>query len=212
MRSEPRRVASRRKPPHADASREDGPRPRAGRTDKAEPDLPVSETFLLVLCLSCAGVISGLTGFAFALVASGTLLSIRPPVEATALVLACSILSQSLSILRLRTAPPRATALAMIGPGLLGAPIGIYLLHDLNPNLVKVRIGRRQMGADLRPAWLRVPGAGLPRRRHPRFEGISRRPGATSALSRPFLARVASAGRVALGLAPKGRLAVACSL
>ncbi|WP_336492081.1 sulfite exporter TauE/SafE family protein [Methylobacterium nigriterrae] len=101
----------------------------------------MSETLLLVLCLSGAGLISGLTGFAFALVASGTLLSIRPPVEATALVLVCSILSQSLSILRLRTLPPRATVLAMIGPGLVGAPIGIYLLHDLNPALVKVGIG-----------------------------------------------------------------------
>src|SRR3954470_15628154 len=101
----------------------------------------MNETVLMVLCLSGAGLISGLTGFAFALVASGTLLSIRPPVEATALVLVCSILSQSLSILRLKTLPPRATALAMIGPGLLGAPIGIYLLHDLNPDLVKVSIG-----------------------------------------------------------------------
>lgn len=101
----------------------------------------MNDTLLIVLCLSCAGVISGLTGFAFALVASGTLLSIRPPVEATALVLACSILSQALSILRLRTWPPRATALAMIGPGLVGAPIGIALLHDLNPEVVKVCVG-----------------------------------------------------------------------
>ncbi len=115
-----------------------GPRP---------PDIPrgpsrtVSETLQIVLCLACAGLISGLTGFAFALVASGTLLSIRAPIEATALVLTCSILSQALSVLRLRTLPPRATALAMIGPGLLGAPIGIHLLKDLNPDLVKVLIG-----------------------------------------------------------------------
>ena len=101
----------------------------------------MSETLQIVLCLACAGLISGLTGFAFALVASGTLLSIRAPVEATALVLTCSILSQALSVIRLRTLPPRATALAMIGPGLLGAPIGIYLLNDLNPALIKVLIG-----------------------------------------------------------------------
>ncbi|GJE72205.1 sulfite exporter TauE/SafE family protein [Methylorubrum podarium] len=101
----------------------------------------MNETLLLILCVGCAGLISGLTGFAFALIASGTLLSIRSPVEATALVLVCSILSQSLSILRLRTWPPRGTAFAMILPGLAGAPIGIHLLHGLDPNVVKVSIG-----------------------------------------------------------------------
>ncbi|ACB27918.1 putative membrane protein YfcA [Methylobacterium sp. PvP062] len=101
----------------------------------------MNETLLLILCVGCAGVISGLTGFAFALIASGTLLSIRTPVEATALVLVCSILSQVISILRLRTWPPRGTAFAMILPGLVGAPIGIHLLHDLDPRCIKVAIG-----------------------------------------------------------------------
>jgi uncharacterized protein len=101
----------------------------------------VNETLLLLLCVGCAGLISGLTGFAFALIASGTLLSIRTPVEATALVLVCSILSQAISILRLRAWPPRRTAFAMILPGLIGAPIGIHLLHDLDPRVVKAAIG-----------------------------------------------------------------------
>lgn len=102
---------------------------------------PVNDTLLLILCVGCAGLVSGLTGFAFALIASGTLLSIRTPVEATALVLVCSILSQVISILRLRTWPPRGTAFAMILPGLVGAPIGIHLLHDLDPRFIKVAIG-----------------------------------------------------------------------
>ncbi|GJD59504.1 sulfite exporter TauE/SafE family protein [Methylobacterium dankookense] len=101
----------------------------------------MNETLLLVACLACAGVISGLTGFAFALVASGTLLSLRSPVEATALVLVCSILSQVISLVRLRAWPPRGTAFAMILPGLVGAPIGIHLLHGLDPNVVKVSVG-----------------------------------------------------------------------
>jgi uncharacterized membrane protein YfcA len=101
----------------------------------------VNETLLLLLCMGCAGLISGLTGFAFALIASGTLLSIRSPVEATALVLVCSILSQAISLLRLRAWPPPGTAFAMILPGLAGAPIGIHLLHGLDPHVVKVAIG-----------------------------------------------------------------------
>lgn len=124
-----------------DAGREDedGKRARTGHRPGQAP--AVNETLLLILCVGCAGVISGLTGFAFALIASGTLLSIRTPVEATALVLVCSILSQVISILRLRTWPPRGTAFAMILPGLVGAPIGIHLLHDLDPRFIKVAIG-----------------------------------------------------------------------
>ncbi len=61
--------------------------------------------------------------------------------EATALVLVCSTVSQVISILRLRAWPPRNTAFAMILPGLVGAPIGIHLLHDLDPQLIKVAIG-----------------------------------------------------------------------
>ena len=101
----------------------------------------MTDTLPLLLCVGCAGLVSGLTGFAFALIASGTLLSIRTPVEATALVLVCSILSQAISILRLRTWPPRGTAFAMILPGLVGAPIGIHLLHDLDPRFIKAAIG-----------------------------------------------------------------------
>ncbi len=33
------------------------------------------------------------------------------------------------------------TAFAMILPGLVGAPIGIHLLHDLDPRFIKVAIG-----------------------------------------------------------------------
>jgi uncharacterized membrane protein YfcA len=101
----------------------------------------MNETGLVVLCLACAGLISGLTGFGFALVAAGTLLSIKPPVEATALVLICSILSQSLSIVWLRTKPPLNVTLVMTSAGLAGTPVGVYLLHDLKPVLVKVSVG-----------------------------------------------------------------------
>ncbi len=94
-----------------------------------------------VACLAGAGLVSGLAGFGFALVAAGMLLSIKPPVEATALVLVCSILSQSLSIYRLRTRPPVAATLAMTGAGLLGTPLGVYLLHDLSPTLIKLFVG-----------------------------------------------------------------------
>jgi uncharacterized membrane protein YfcA len=101
----------------------------------------MTETILVALCLAGAGLISGLTGFGFALVAAGTLLSFKPPVEATALVLICSILSQTLSIVRLRTKPPLGATLAMTGAGLIGTPLGVYLLHDLSADMVKACVG-----------------------------------------------------------------------
>ncbi|MCE4226927.1 sulfite exporter TauE/SafE family protein [Methylobacterium sp. C25] len=99
------------------------------------------ETLVVAACLGGAGFISGLTGFAFSLIASGILLTIKPPIEAAALVLICSILSNVIAIVRLKTAPPWPTALAMILPGFLGAPIGIVLLHELRPTAIKIAIG-----------------------------------------------------------------------
>ncbi|WP_043753827.1 sulfite exporter TauE/SafE family protein [Methylobacterium nodulans] len=101
----------------------------------------MSDIVIFPLCICFAGFVSGLTGFAFALIASGTLLSIKPPLETAALVLICSIISQSISLVRLRTIPPWSTTASMIVPGLFGAPIGIYLLHDLSPNVIKCFIG-----------------------------------------------------------------------
>ena len=99
------------------------------------------DTIVLVICIGFAGFVSGLTGFAFALIASGTLITIRPPIEAASLVLVCSIISQTIAIVRLKIRPPWRTALVMIIPGLVGSPIGVYLLHDLDPNFIKISIG-----------------------------------------------------------------------
>ena len=101
----------------------------------------VHEPILIVGCIFCAGLVSGLTGFGFALVAAGMMLSIMPPVEATALVLISSILSQGLVVIKLRTWPRVAETAVLTGAGLVGTPIGVYLLHDLSPPLIKICVG-----------------------------------------------------------------------
>ncbi|MEJ1937551.1 hypothetical protein WDZ92_45750, partial [Nostoc sp. NIES-2111] len=60
-----------------------------------------SADLLVAGVTALAALVSGLAGFAFALVASGFLMQVHRPVDATALVLALSFVSQMISIARL---------------------------------------------------------------------------------------------------------------
>lgn len=95
----------------------------------------------LMLASFVAAVASGLAGFAFALVASAVFLHLRVPADATPLVLAASLLSQSFSILSLRDAIDwRRLAPFLIG-GVAGIPLGVLLLQSVSPEPLKRAIG-----------------------------------------------------------------------
>lgn len=88
-----------------------------------------------------AAIASGLAGFAFALIASATYLHLRPPADATPLVLAASLLAQCFSILSLRDAIDwRRLSPFLIG-GMIGVPLGVALLHSVSPDPLKRAIG-----------------------------------------------------------------------
>lgn len=102
--------------------------------------------FILVAGAFVAAIASGLAGFAFALVASGTFLHLRAPVDATPLVLAASLLAQSFSILALRDKVDwRRLAPFLIG-GVAGIPLGVALLHGVSPEPLKRAIGAFLVG------------------------------------------------------------------
>lgn len=88
-----------------------------------------------------AAFVAGLSGFAFALVATGIIYHLRPPAEATALVLAASFIAQVLAILRLRYRVLLSDLLPFLLPGLVGVPIGSVLLGLLDPSWVKLGVG-----------------------------------------------------------------------
>jgi uncharacterized membrane protein YfcA len=93
-----------------------------------------------------AAVVSGLAGFAFALIAAVVLLQIRSPADATFIILCCSVLSQALSLTRLRMWPPPREAWPLILAGLAGAPLGIVILKAVEAQTMRIAVGTFLVG------------------------------------------------------------------
>jgi uncharacterized protein len=91
---------------------------------------------VVAVVLFLAGVVSGLSGFAFSAVAA-CILWLLPPLQAVPLIMLLSTCNQFLSVsaLRkevvLRSTAEREGALAYIAGGLVGVPIGLWLLQSL---------------------------------------------------------------------------------
>jgi uncharacterized protein len=83
----------------------------------------------------------GTAGFAFALAATALWLHVLDPLRATLLVAACGTLLHIGLIWRIRrTIEPRRIS-PFIVSGLLGVPIGIYVLTRTDPHAIKVALG-----------------------------------------------------------------------
>jgi uncharacterized membrane protein YfcA len=91
---------------------------------------------VIAVVLFLAGVVSGLSGFAFSAVAACSLW-LLPPLQAVPLIMLLSTCNQLLSAgalrkeLILRSTPEREGALAYIAGGLVGVPVGLGLLQAL---------------------------------------------------------------------------------
>jgi uncharacterized membrane protein YfcA len=88
-----------------------------------------------------ASIVSGLSGFAFTLIAFGFWLHVLPPSEAAPLSLLLGIVSQAYTTWRLR----RGIRLDLLWPfvvgGLLGVPIGVPLLRIADPSHFRLGVG-----------------------------------------------------------------------
>ncbi len=82
--------------------------------------------------------VSGLSGFAFSAVAGAILLHVFPPIEAVPLMMACSITVQAANLFALRKSMQWKTSLVFIAGGLLGIPIAIYLLQNVDTGIVSL--------------------------------------------------------------------------
>ena len=91
---------------------------------------------LVAIVLFLAGVVSGLSGFAFSAIAA-CILWLLPPLQAVPLIMLLSVCNQLLSVGKLRQemvlrgTAEREGALAYIAGGLFGVPIGLALLQAL---------------------------------------------------------------------------------
>ena len=85
--------------------------------------------------------VSGLSGFAFGLIAVGVWLQVLPPMITGPLVLICGGLTSSMSLIEIWPAVRLNRVLPMILGGFLGIPAGIWLLTRLEPALLRRGVG-----------------------------------------------------------------------
>jgi len=98
--------------------------------------------FSLVSAAAFAGaVVSGFAGFAFSAVAGAILLHLMPPIEAVPLMMACSVLVQTVSLFALLRTVQWRRSLIFITGGLIGIVPAIYLLQHVDTWRFRVGFG-----------------------------------------------------------------------
>ena len=124
----------------------------------------------VVLLIVGAGVfagafVSGLMGFAFSAVAGAVLLHVLPPTEAVPLMMACSIVTQAVSLYALHGTVKWRGRPVLIAGGVIGVLPALYLLRHVDAHIFRIGFGSFLIAYAvymlLRPAaavWREAPG------------------------------------------------------
>ena len=118
----------------------------------------LDQIVMIALGALAGGFVSGLAGFGTGLTAMGIWLHAVPPATAASLVVICSVVSQLQTIPAVWHAIRPRLALPFIVPGLLGAPIGAWLLAYVDPGAFRLGMGVLLIGFSI---FLLVCGPGL---------------------------------------------------
>ncbi|MCP5086228.1 MAG: sulfite exporter TauE/SafE family protein [Rhodobacteraceae bacterium] len=98
------------------------------------------ELILLAAGTILGGFINGLTGFGFALMASGLWLQVLPPTQVVPLIVICMLTANLQSMPRVwRLIEPRRVLPLVLG-GILGVPFGVWLLPQVPLDLFKLAV------------------------------------------------------------------------
>lgn len=100
-----------------------------------------ASTIVLALGIFSGALVSGFMGFAFSGAAGAFLLHVLPPAEAVPLMMVCSLLVQSASLVALRQHVQWRAGAPLIVGGLLGIPSAIYVLTHAEPGLIRTGFG-----------------------------------------------------------------------
>jgi len=101
-----------------------------------------SEQIAIVLAGALAGgIVNGLTGFGTAITAMGFWLYAIPPTVAASLAIICSTISQFQTLHLIWRQILWRRVLTFVLPGVLGVPIGTFLLPHIEPRLFRLGIG-----------------------------------------------------------------------
>jgi uncharacterized membrane protein YfcA len=87
------------------------------------------------------GIVNGLTGFGTALTAMGLWLYAIPPTVAASLAIICSCISQLQTLHLIWRAILWRRVLTFVLPGIVGVPIGTFLLPHIEPGIFKMGVG-----------------------------------------------------------------------
>ena len=105
------------------------------------PPIDPSSFFVVSAATFAGAVVSGLAGFAFSAVAGAILLHVLPPTEAVPLMMACTIVTQAVSLVSLRGTVRWQANPAAIAGGALGVLPALYLLHHVDAHVFRIGFG-----------------------------------------------------------------------
>lgn len=100
-----------------------------------------TQLVIVVVGAFAGGFVSGLAGFGTGLVALGIWLYAVQPAVASSLVVICSVISQTMTLPAIWHAVDARRAWPFVVCGLVGVPIGTYLLSYLDPAAFKLGLG-----------------------------------------------------------------------
>lgn len=100
-------------------------------------DLGSGQIVLVLAGALAGGVVNGLTGFGTGITAMGFWLYAVPPTVAASLSVICSSVSQLQTVHLIWGAICWRRVLTFVIPGLIGVPVGTYILPHINPTLFK---------------------------------------------------------------------------
>src|ERR1700726_5305558 len=90
------------------------------------------------------GIVNGPPGFGTAITALGIWLYTIPPTAAASLAIICSVVSQLQTLHLIWRAIQWRRVLVFVIPGVLGVPLGTWLLPHIDPRLFKLGLGGRK--------------------------------------------------------------------
>jgi uncharacterized membrane protein YfcA len=116
---------------------------------------PLTE-LALVATAFVAAIVSGLAGFAFALVAAGVFMRLLPPQTAAAVLIASVIVLQIWPILKLRAAIDWSRLWPFLAAGIVGVPAGLAIVDRIDAGTFRLIVGLFLAGYSLTMmAWSR---------------------------------------------------------
>ncbi|MGE0713871.1 MAG: sulfite exporter TauE/SafE family protein [Alphaproteobacteria bacterium] len=111
-----------------------------------------------------AGFVSGLVGFAFALVAAPLWLRVIEPATVTALVVGYGVLTQGYALWNMRHDIDLRPSLPFIAGGVVAVPIGVWAVRGIDPHAFQVVVGAFMMAYTgfllVKPNTGRITGGG----------------------------------------------------